>query len=144
MEETNGGPKSGRDERGRWVPGHCPNPSGRGAKKMYLTKSFVEYLADAMEEAPSKRTKVRRETAPPAEAIAWKMIDSLWDMGSRDFNARMKALKDLGVFAELKRRAEAANPSLTREQLEKRIIAKLQELRRLQQGGTGAAGNSQQ
>lgn len=129
MAKVDEGSKIGRDGRGRWIPGHCPNRSGRGSKRRRVAKSLTEHLADAFGEpvlyinAAGKQEKV-----PASAAFARDLIRSLPEMTPRDRLAALRSLEKLGVSRELGSRAKIANPPLTTDQMRERVHAKLNAL----------------
>jgi len=89
------------------------------------------------ETVPFINAQGKREMVPATEAIARQMVRALPEMTPREQIAALKAMDTLGLSNELRRRDEAANPPLTREQIEERVIAKLAELKRLQANTNG-------
>jgi hypothetical protein len=52
----------GRDARGRWTKGHCPNPNGRPRKKIPISESDVHHFKQTMVDAVigGKQTQMTR------------------------------------------------------------------------------------
>lgn len=126
-------PKRGRNHKGQWLPGFCPNKHGRGAKKIPLPKSLTEQLADAMLEkvsVPDGNGKPQKVTV--YDAVVRGLTRGLLDPGlkTKELIPALKWMDNNLVFAIMREQAqEAAEPPITREdrQLLKKVKALMAE-----------------
>lgn len=115
-------PKRGRNEKGQWMPGFCPNKQGRGAKKKRLPKCLTEQLADVMSEnVPVTDASGKQRMVTVYDAVARRLAQGLLEPGLKikELIPALKWMENYLVFATMRERAqEAAEPPITREDLQ--------------------------
>ena len=121
---------NGRNAKGQWLPETSGNGKGRPPKTRALSKDPAEHIADALEEiVQSTNAQGKREMVTRSEAIARQLVRSFPAMKPTEQLSALRYMDKLGVFAEARKRSVDRGDHLTREQVEERVLAKLQCLK---------------